>query len=255
MNRRQEFTLGDHPAVSIHIKSGSVDVRTTDRERCTVTLDGTDAADWEVLQLGDSISVRPPTGGWRTRSIRLLVEAPLGTDVDIRSASADVKLAGEFGATSVKSASGSVSVGVVDRLDVDTASGDARATSVASSASCRTSSGNVELGHVGGKLAISTASGDVRVAEAAADVEIGSASGGIHIGRFSGSDIAVKSIAGDVVLGLPAGIRVEPDISTLSGRTELPAPAAGSGTEERRVVRVGIRTVSGDIAIRRVDPG
>jgi hypothetical protein len=63
----------------------------------------------------------------------------------------------------------------------------------------------------------------------------------------------VKSISGDVIVGLPPGIRVEPDITTLSGRTQLPTPVPSTGTEPRRVVRVGLKTVSGDITIRRVD--
>lgn len=254
MNRCEEFDVGSAATVWVNTKSGSIDVRTTDTRRCTVTLDGPDADAWDVKQLGDSISVSPPGGGWRTRSVRVLVETPTGTDVDIGSASADVTLTGELGVTRVKTASGDVRVGTVDRLDVATASGDARAGSVVTSATCNTSSGDVEIGHVGGRVAISTASGDVRVSNAFDDLEIGSASGDIRVDHFGGSDLAVKSIAGDVLVGLPAGIRVEPDISTLSGRTDLPAPAAPAPSGDRRVVRVGIRTVSGDIVIRRVEP-
>ena len=54
---------------------------------------------------------------------------------------------------------------------------------------------------------------------------IGTTSGDVRIDRADGSSIGVKCISGDVTLGLPAGIRVEPDISTLSGRTSLPTPS------------------------------
>ena len=236
MSRHEEFTVGDRPAASIEIRSGALEVRTGGDRRVRISLDGPDVDQWDITQLGDSVTVEPPSrGGWRSRSTRVLVEVPVGADVDVRSASADITLSGEFGATRIKSASGDVRVGSVTRLDIDTASGDASATEVAAVTSCSTASGDVELGRVGGRLTVTTASGDVRV------------------GRCGGSNIAVKTISGDVVVGLPSGIRVEPDITTLSGRTHLPEPAAGAGTEPRRVVRLGLRTVSGDITVRRVD--
>lgn len=256
MNRREEFTVGDHPGASISVRTGSVEVRAGATGRIVVTLDGPDVDRWDVSQLGDSVSVKPASrDGWRARSTRVLVEVPAGTDVEVRSASADISLSGDFGATRIKSASGDVRVGSASRLDVDTASGDATATSVAAVTSCSTASGDVELGHVGGRLTVSTASGSVRVGRADDDVEIGSASGDVRVERCGGSDIALKSISGDLVVGLPAGIRVEPDLTTLSGRTHLPVPAPAGGTESRRVVRVALRTVSGDITIRRVDQG
>lgn len=253
MNRREEFSVGDRAAIAVEIRTGSVEIRAGAPGRIVVALDGPDVDRWDIAQLGDSVSVESARGGWRSRSTRVLVEVPVGTDVDVRSASADVALSGEFGATRIKSASGDVRVGSAARLDIDTASGDASATAVVAATSCNTASGDVELGHVGGRLMVSTASGDVRVAAADDDVEIGSASGDVRVGWCGGSNITVKSISGDVVVGLPPGIRVEPDLTTLSGRTHLPKPSRSSSTESRRVVRVGLRTVSGDITIRRVD--
>jgi hypothetical protein len=254
MNRHEEFAVGERPSASIEIRSGTLEVRTGAPGRVGVALDGPDVDQWQVTQFGDSVSIEPPSSsGWRSRSTRVLVEVPAGTDIDVRSASAEVALVGDFGATRIKSASGDVRVGSVARLDVDTASGDATATAVATATSCTTASGDVELGRVGGRLTVSTASGDVRVAEADDDVEIGSASGDVRVDRCGGSNVSVKSISGDVIVGLPPGIRVEPDITTLSGRTILPEPVANSGAEPRRVVRVGLKTVSGDITIRRVE--
>ncbi len=254
MSRHEEFSVGDRPSVSIDVRTGSVEVRSGAAGRTTVALDGPDADRWNVTQLGDSVSIEPAgRGGWRSRATRVLVEVPAGADVEVRSATADVALSGVFGATRIKTASGDVSVGSATRLDINTASGDASATSVGAGTSCTTASGDVHLGRIGGRLSVSTASGDVRVVEAADDVEIGSASGDVLVEWCGGSDIALKSISGDLVVGLPSGIRVEPDLSTLSGRTRLPEPAGHGASEARRVVRVGLRTVSGDITIRRVD--
>lgn len=253
-NREQGFDVAGTATVSVSVKSGSVDVRTGSPGRVRVVLDGEDTDGWDVSQLGDAISVEPQRrSSWRIRSVRVLVEVPDSTHLAVTSASADVQVAGRLGHVRVKTASGTVRTGDAALLDVQTASGDARAGSVDASAEFASASGDVFVERVGGRLSVSTASGDVIVANAQDDVEIGSASGDIRVERYEGDDIAVKTISGDVAVGLPSGIRVEPDIRTLSGRTTLPEPAAPSaGDEPRRVVRVGLRTVSGDIAIRRV---
>ena len=76
----------------------------------------------------------------------------------------------------------------------------------------------------------------------------------MSIRRCLGNDIAIKTISGDVTVGLPSGIRVHPDIATLSGRTTLPAPGAVAPVDagSRREVRLRLRTVSGDIRVERV---
>ena len=254
MKRREEFSVAEATSVTVQNRSGSIDVRVGASDRVIVALDGADAGDWDVTQLGGAVSVEPGRGlVRRVRSMRVLIEVPAGSDIDVKSASASVALSGSFGSARVKSASGDVRVGSVARLEVDTASGDMNAAVVEAAASCRTASGDVDLGRIGGRLTVSTASGDVRVGSSAADVEIGSASGDVGIERFDGAAINVKSISGSVSVGLPAGIRVDPDLVTLSGRTRLPEPARPGGPIDRRTVRVGLRTVSGDITIHRVD--
>jgi DUF4097 and DUF4098 domain-containing protein YvlB len=101
-------------------------------------------------------------------------------------------------------------------------------------------------------LHANTASGDVRADTVTDDLAAGTASGDVRIGRCDGSDINVKSVSGDIHIGLPTGIRVEPDISSLSGSTRLPPPAKNAPDGPRRAVRLRLRTVSGDITIERI---
>jgi DUF4097 and DUF4098 domain-containing protein YvlB len=79
----------------------------------------------------------------------------------------------------------------------------------------------------------------------------------VRIGRCDGAEISVKTVSGDIVIGLPTGIRVEPDIATMSGKVSLPAAASKPNERgaiaERRAVRLRLRAVSGDIRVLRAD--
>lgn len=251
--RHEQFDAVDGGRAEIDVAAGSVEVREGTAGSIEVTVEGPEADRWRVRQSGATVSVEPPSGSVRrVRSVRIAVVAPPGTEIDVRSASAGVVVGGRMGPIRVRTASGDVRLGDAARIRVDSASGDVRAGHVESVVECSTASGDVDVVRAGGRLDVSTASGDVRVDAADDDVVIGTASGDVRIERFGGSSIQVKCISGDVSIGLPAGIRVEPDIVTLSGRTILPTPASSDATGERRVVRVGLRTVTGDIRIDRV---
>ena len=116
--------------------------------------------------------------------------------------------------------------------------------------SISTVSGDCTLGTVGGAVDATLTSGELRVDRCAGDVSVRSTSGGTRIGHCDGSDISVRSISGDVRMGLPTGIRVEADISTVSGKASMPEPAPPTAGE-RRPVRLKLKTVSGDIRITR----
>ncbi len=240
MRRIETFTItGDRTTVAIDIASGSVEVRAADRGTLTVNVDTDHPDDWEVSQLGDLVSVRSPRRrGLRNRSAKLFLEVPTGTHAEVAAASADVSLVGDLGDVRVRTASGDVRAGTVQSLDAGTASGDIR----------------VDTVH--GRFVANTASGDIKAGMVGDDVDAGTASGDVRIGRCHGGTVNVKAVSGDVAIGLPAGVRVEPDIATLSGKTTLPKPSRGTPTDApRRTVRVRLRSVSGDINIDRVEAG
>jgi hypothetical protein len=242
MRRTETFTswagatTGNRTMLTIDLPSGTIEVRSGDSPTLTVHLDTDQPDDWEVSQFGDTVSVRAPRRrGLRLRSAKVYVEAPVGTHLDLNAASADITLSGTLGEARVRSASGDLRAGTLDRLDAATASGDIR------------------VGTVHGRLTAGTASGDIRADRVGDDIEAHTASGDIRVDRFDGTAVDVKSVSGDIHLGLPAGVRVEPDIATMSGRTTLPKPGAVSPTvEPRRTVRVRLRSVSGSITIERV---
>ena len=187
----------------------------------------------------------------RGRSSRLVAHVPAGTDVEVSSASGEFRLQGRLGVLRMHTASGDVEVGDAARIDLTTASGQFSCGEISGDVNISSVSGDCVVRAIGGRLDATLTSGALRVDECRGDVTVGSTSGDVRVGRCGGSEIAVRSISGDLRIGLPSGIRVEAEISTLSGRATLPDAAPKSETAARRPVRLNLRTVSGDIRVER----
>ena len=248
MRRDQTFAVGQHVALDIELPAGSVLLTAGESGTVSVSVDGSTPDAVDITQIGDSIAIRAKRRG---RSARLAVAVPVGTDVHVKGASVDIVARGALGALRVRSASGDVRADDVVRADVTLASGDTRLEIVRDGADFRATSGDISLGRVGGRLSASLASGDMSIDELAGDGEIETASGDVVVRRYTGGSVGVRTVSGDVRLGLPTGIRVQPEISTLSGKVVLPTPADGPAGGERRTVKLRLRTVSGDIRIER----
>lgn len=254
MRRDETFTAHDHTVIEVELRSGSILVRAGTSGRVDVSIDSSTADHVDVGQVGDRISIRAARRG---RSGKIAVDVPVGTDVHVKGASVEVAGRGALGTLRVRSASSDVTADDVVRADVVLASGDVRIDLVRDSGHITTTSGDVRLHSVGGRLNVTLGSGDLEVDTVAGDVEAESASGDLTVRRFDGTSVNMRTISGDLRLGLPRGIRVEPEISTMSGTIKLPqasAPSASdSATADRRSVRVRLRSVSGDIRVERAD--
>ena len=251
MRRDERFTVGEMAQIDVQSGSGSVTVVAGEPGTVSVTLDGAGAADVEISQVGDLVTVRQPSRWMARRSVDVVAAVPRRCATSVTTASGDIRLRGELGAVRAKSSSGDVEVDAADRVEVGSASGTIRIERCHGSVAASTASGDVLIGRIGGSLDGSHASGDVRAEEVGGDVTVSTASGDVVIRRCLGDDVAVKTVSGDVTLGLPAGIRVHPNLSTLSGTTRLPSRAPGGADGSRREVRLRVKTVSGDIRIDR----
>jgi len=251
MIRQEQWSVGEHPTVEVNVPVGVVEVHVGDAGLIQLTLDSSSAAEFEISKTGDRVAVRHPSR-WsiRGRSCRVNVTAPAGTDVFVDAASADVRLSGRLGNVRIRTASGGIETDGAARLEITTASGDISGGSVDGDVTISTVSGDCSLRTVGGRVDATLTSGELRIDRCVGDVSVRSTSGSTRIGHCDGSEISVRSISGDVRMGLPSGIRVEADISTVSGKASMPEPAAPSAGE-RRSVRLKLKTVSGDIRIVR----
>lgn len=251
MRREEHFTVGELSRLDVDISTGSVQIHSGAAGQVDVVVDAGGADQFEINQLGDTVSVRAPSG-WLARGgkAHVSVVVPVRTDVAINVSTAEVTTRGQLGAMRIRTASSDVTVDEAGRVEAHSASGDVRIHH-ATEAQASSASGDIRVGAIDGALTASSASGDVTAEFVGGNVEVGTTSGDVKLRRCDGDDIAVKTVSGDITIGLPSGIRVVPEISTLSGSTSLPKGPVASAELPRRTVRLRVRAVSGDVKIER----
>lgn len=252
MSRNEQWQVGERPFLDVRVPVGSIQVFVAADGVIQLSVDSPDADEFDIFKAGDRVSVRHPSR-WRARgrNTRIVAQVPAGTDVEVNTTSGEVRLVGRLGALRIHTASGDIDVGEAARLEVTTASGQLSCGSIGGEATISSVSGDCTIGRIDGRLDATLTSGDLRVEECGGDLTVASTSGDVRVSRCTGADINVRSISGDVRVGLPTGIRVEAEISTLSGRASLPDPATSTIGGERRPVRLHLKTISGDIRVER----
>src|ERR671918_368081 len=193
----QVFETPGSVSLQIRLPSGRVAVTTVDEPRTTVDVistgrRGTDAIDaieisaepyrdghLVTIEHKDKIRWGPIQISWGG-DVEVRVTCPPGSNLDFGSGSGDIRVDGDLGDVSVKTASGDVSLdNVAEKLQAKTASGDVTAGTIArggqgvtvpgdvrpegfeTDLAARSVSGDVRIGRVRGPLQLSTTSGDV----------------------------------------------------------------------------------------------
>lgn len=257
------------------IGKGSVTVNATDTTETTVSIAGRDADQVVVAQDGDRITVVAPQlrGSFFGHDNRLDVEVTLPTDspVEIRTASADITVTGTVGGGRVKTGSGDVRIDTTGApMVVDTGSGDVRVEhahaelrvksgsgtvilhDLAATSAVSTGSGDVKVGISRGPVVVKTGSGDLELREAEADVSLSTGSGDLVIGTARRGRLTAKGASGDIQVGIPAGIPVWTDISTVSGAIRSTLTGAGEPAPGAEHLEVRAKTVSGDVVLNQL---
>jgi hypothetical protein len=256
------------PKLDIRNPSGSVTVEAVDGvEEVEVRVEPLDSAAEQLLDLveidvsaadpdraGSPARIRvavPERRLFRSPSFAVFVSAPAGAAARVAVASADMELRGRLGRCELTSASGDVAVERCEELQVRTASGDARIGAVTGRTTVGTASGDLRILSAEGGLEVRTASGDVEVETTAGTVSLSTASGDVRLGAVSAGQVQLKTVSGDVEIGVVPGLRVWLDLSSVSGRMESQldddGPAAGGPAQ----LNLSMRSVSGDLRIRR----
>jgi hypothetical protein len=190
------------------------------------------------------------TGPGRTNRHEAVVTltVPPDTPVTVRTVSADAVVAGVRAGASISTVSARVT-----------------ATDVAGDISLRSVSGDVEAESVDGKVSVNTVSGEITVTGRVPDLSGHSVSGDMTFDLDASPEVALSTVSGDVLLRVPSDASLHVDVTTMSGNLDCGFPLEGGQATRRRMTgdiggsasegahRVGVRTLSGDVAILRND--
>jgi DUF4097 and DUF4098 domain-containing protein YvlB len=269
-----DYHFETHQPVQLYVElgAGRIQVTAEDSTESHVAVTGRDA-DRVLVQLdGDRLNVIAPKDrtGFLSgdRKTEITITVPTDSALQAKSGSADLTARGRYAATHVRTGSGDVSVEAVSGTALaETGSGDIRIAAVEGALRIKSGSGDVNVDHAGAQVSISTGSGDVeigtsngpavvktgsgdlRVAEAQTDVAMTTGSGDLSIGAARRGRFTAKGASGDVHIGVPAGIPVWTDVSTVSGRISSSLNGAGQPEEGADYVELRAKTVSGDIVL------
>ena len=261
-----------HPVnLYVELGSGRLRVDATETTRSTVTVSGPDADRVAVDLRDDDLSVVAPRQHGRfgaSDRLDVHVTVPQRSTLATRCGSADLTARGDLAGVALRSGSATVTI---ERLTgpgrIETGSGDVSVADLRGELRVKSGSGAVELGSTAAEVAVSTGSGDVTVgrcavaaqvktgsggftvSEAHADLTLSTGSGALVVDTAHRGRITVKSTSGGVRLGIPEGVPVWTDLSTVTGRISSTLPAVGEPAPDQDHVELRATTVSGDIAL------
>jgi len=249
----QTFTLTGPADLDVSVPSGSIVIDSGPVGSVAVTVDTAHPDSWRVFQNGNAITVAPErTGFGRGGRGRVRIVAPDGSSLRASTASAEVRARLDLDQLTVATASADVHLSDATSASIKTASGDVSIGTVERDLTVRSASGDVQVVRVNGSASITTASGDSSIETAAGSLVTTSASGDLRVRRYLGGDIEASTMSGDIELGLPSGVSVKLAANTLSGKVHLPEKRKTPLSPDRQV-SVRLKSVSGDLRIRRID--
>jgi DUF4097 and DUF4098 domain-containing protein YvlB len=272
--------------LSVEIHAGLVVVTAGATDRTVVSVEA-EAPGGEELVRRATVECQAAGNRWlvtvtlpQVYGIRLLrnavtvrVEVPEGAQVAVATASANVEINGPVGEVDFKTASGNASIDVVvadvaaktasgditigkvgGDIRAHTVSGDLRCSSVAGTASFSATSGNLELGAAGSRVEVKVTSGDVRLGDLAHGAQVMNVSGNVRVLALGQGTLKVRSVSGDVSVGVAKGVDLHVDVETATGivHSDIPltdVPSQGARPETR--VDLSVRSVSGNVEIGR----
>ncbi len=260
--------------VELYVENGkgSVEVHATETRESTVSVTGDGADETSVEHKGRRLLVVAPRQGGlfsAGRRLDITVTVPLDSELASKLGSADLTARGRLGTTHIRSGSGDVSLEQVGDTLVESGSGDVEVGRV-QALRVKSGSGDVRVDHAEGDVVVSTGSGDVRVVESRATVSAKSGSGDLSVGDASADvsfttgsgDFVVESqrrgrvtgkgASGDVRIGIPAGVPVWTDLTTVSGVIHSSLAGAGQPEPGADHVELRVKTVSGDVVLSQI---
>lgn len=272
---RYSFPTPEPTSLYVEIGSGSVKLHAAETTETEVVVEGKEADNVTVEQRGDEIVIKANQrrAGFLSfgNDVDVTVTLPHDSELTVKLGSADLLGTGRFGDAHVKNGSGDVSLeDISGEAVVQSGSGDVRIGSSLRDLRVKSGSGAVQVGRVEGSTVIvsgsgridvdsaqdetvaKTGSGDVRIGETNSSVSMTSGSGDLVVGSISRGLVKAKSASGGVLVGVPAGVPVWTDISTISGSIRSDLEGAGTAEDYQDHIEIRATTVSGDVTLTQL---
>jgi DUF4097 and DUF4098 domain-containing protein YvlB len=162
----------------------------------------------------------------KSLQVRMEVQVPTKTKVEIRTGGGDVKVSHLEGDT-----------------DLETSGGDVGVTGLAGNLTARTSGGDIELRDLSGDVNVKTSGGDISLENAHGRVEARTSGGDVTValarGNAKGGEI--ETSGGDIKVRVDPAVSLTLDASTLSGEviSDLPLKVTGEISQSRLHATLG----------------
>lgn len=246
--------------LDVRVPVGRVDIETVDGEETRVELESEpEAEEAAVVEArGNEVTVAIEEERFlvfftKVPDAIVRITCPHGTELAGRVVSADLRASGRLGSADVKSVTGDLQLGQIDgEARVKTVSGDGRLGPVAGRATVQTVSGDFAVERVDGPVEFRSVSGDVRIDEAGSDASGQSVSGDIRLGAVTQGSVTLRSVSGDMLVGVRSGSRLWVDAKSTSGDTSSELEVGEAPPEsEGPMIELRATAMSGDIRIVR----
>jgi hypothetical protein len=283
---QRTFATPGHVVAVVENAAGAVDIACQAVTTTEVILDASSPAGLERIEQAvvectpsaddQLVSVRVPYQHGRARfrrcDVRVRIVVPLRSDVDVSTASAPIAVRGLTGHATfktasgaivaddaegivrAKSASGDIALGSIDgEVRAQSVAGDVHVTRATRRLSVSTISGRIEVDAADDELEARTTSGRIVLGALRGDASATTVSGGVTIAALRRGRLQIRTVSGDVTVGIAEKVTLRVDVDSVSGRvrSEIPITDQPSADEAAPIVSVAGRTVSGDVTLQR----
>ncbi|WP_213816503.1 DUF4097 family beta strand repeat-containing protein [Glaciihabitans sp. dw_435] len=202
-------------------------------------------------------------------AVDVSIQAPIGTEVYAHSGMGDVRCVGEFGASELTSAMGTITAEYMGALHARTGQGDVNVERSAGRADITTGSGKLRIGQIDGDAAVKNGNGDTFIGDVTGALEVKAANGDIVIDRATsavtarasngsirvdeaiGGSVTLQAAYGSLEVGVREGSAAWLDLSTKFGQVRNELDATSEPGDATSTVEIRARNAYGDITIRR----
>jgi DUF4097 and DUF4098 domain-containing protein YvlB len=271
---QRTFSTPDPVSLYVELRSGDLVVTAADTGETVVDVTGRDAEDPRTISIeqhGDKVTVVALAGrhgffGSSQESLSVHITVPTDSRITSKLGSADLRVEGRIGDSLLRTGSGEIRADELGgKTVVEAGSGDTWVGTVSGALRVKCGSGDVYVARLDGPAEISTGSGDVtvdvatapikvksgsgstRVHDSAQDLSLNSASGDLVVDKADKGRINAKNVSGDIRVGVPAGVPVWTDITSMSGAVRSSIAGTGEPSEGQDYLELRAKTVSGDI--------